>query len=117
MLSVVDTSVAAIGPTGVANQIHHTVTTFQRAKVKAAHPNMCHQSRRVEPYESLIHSKGIKAMGSVNPVIESHPGASRSAESSAAANLRDMKGDFNLLLTGAKLVKPAQISKYFVLLY
>ena len=46
---VVEASVAATGPTGVAYQIHHTVSTFQSAKASAAHPNMRHQSRRESP--------------------------------------------------------------------
>ena len=46
MFTVVEARVAATGPTGVAFQIHHTVQMFHRAKVRAAHPNMCHQARR-----------------------------------------------------------------------
>lgn len=92
MLSVVDANTAAGGPTGVANQIHQTVSAFHSTKVRAAHPNIPHHSRREEPYEPLIHNRGINATGSVSPVIESQPEASKSADKIEAASLSNMDG-------------------------
>ena len=93
-LRVVEASVAATGPTGVAYQIHQTVSAFHRTNARVAHPNMRHQSRREGPYESLIHSRGTKPAKSVMPESPSQPGASRMAERITAANLRNMEGDF-----------------------
>ena len=75
MLSVVEASVAATGPTGVAFHIHQTVEMFHSAK-------------------ALIHSSGIMAKGSVSPVMPSQPGESRTTERITAANLRNMVCDF-----------------------
>ena len=94
MLSVVEASVAATGPTGVAFHIHHTVEMFHSAKVSAAQPNMRHHERRVWSYDALIHSSGIMAKGSVSPVMPSQPGESRTTERITAANLRNMVCDF-----------------------
>ncbi len=44
--SVVDASVAATGPTGVAFHIHQMVAMFHSAKASAAHPSMRHHERR-----------------------------------------------------------------------
>ena len=46
VLSVVEASVAATGPTGVAYQIHHTVAAFHSAKVSAAQPSTRRHERR-----------------------------------------------------------------------
>ena len=45
-LRVVETRVAATGPTGVAYQIHQTVAAFHSTNVRVAQPNMPHQARR-----------------------------------------------------------------------
>ena len=112
MLRVVEASVAATGPTGVAFQIHHMVIAFHNTKVSAAHPNIRHQLRRPPSYEELIHSRGTKPMSCVKPVMPSHPGDSRSAERRAAANLRYMETGVNFFRC-AKVVKPRKISKIF----
>ena len=113
MLSVVEASVAAGGPTGVANQIHQIVEAFQRTNVKHAQKNILHQSRREDPKEALTDNNGTSATDSVRPDNESHPEASKSAERIAAANLRCMKCYFFT----TKVLKPMQISKYFADLY
>ena len=90
----VEASVAAMGPTGVAFQIHHTVAMFHEAKTAAAHPAMRHHERRESSYSELIHSNGTRATGSVAPVSESHPGESRRIETIDATIFRAMKRFF-----------------------
>ncbi len=90
MLSVTEASVAATGPTGVANHIHQIVSMFQSEKVNAAQPKTRHHERRDASYEALIQSSGTSAAGSVSPVMPSHPAESRSADARTAAILSNM---------------------------
>ena len=112
MFIVVEASVAAGGPTGVAYQIHQIVRAFHSAKVSAAQPKTFHHERREASYEALTHSSGTNPARSVSPVMLSHPGESRRAERITAASLRNMEGDFMT----AKVLKRAHFSKYFLLL-
>ena len=61
----VETTVAAIGPTGVANHIHHIVETFHNTKVSVAQPSIENVSRHEELYCALISSSGTKPTNSV----------------------------------------------------
>ena len=90
MLRVVEASVAANGPTGVAFHIHQTVSAFHRTNVSVAQPNMPRHERREPSYEPLIHSRGTNPTSSVSPVMPSQPVESRRAERVAAASFRDM---------------------------
>ena len=90
MLSVVATSVAAIGPTGVAFQIHQTVATFHKTNVSNDQPKTRHQSRRESPYESLIHNSGTNPTRVVKPLNPSHPNESSTTAVNTAINLRDI---------------------------
>ena len=80
----VETIVAAIGPTGVAFQIHQTVATFQSMKVSVAHPNIDHHPRREFSIVWLIHSRGTNATKRPMPDRPSHPAESRTTERSMA---------------------------------
>lgn len=91
MFIVVDASVAAGGPTGVAYQIHQIVRAFHSTNASVAQPNMPHHERRVSSYDALTHSSGTNPIRSVMPVMPSHPGESRMADRITAANLRNMK--------------------------
>ena len=104
MLRNVEASVAAMGPTGVAFQIHQTVIAFQSTKVSSAQPNMPHQARREPSRSALSQSSGTKATSSVRPVMPSHPVERRSAERIAAANFRSMC----VVLTSTKVVKATE---------
>ena len=97
MLSVVEASVAATGPTGVAFQIHQMVIAFHSTKVSAAHPKVDHQPRREASARSLIHSRGTNAASSGSPDRPSHPAESRMAERMAAASFRDMEVGMGIL--------------------
>ena len=46
MFIVVEASVAAGGPTGVAYQIHQIVSAFHSTKVSVAQPKTLHHERR-----------------------------------------------------------------------
>ena len=82
MFIVVEASVAAGGPTGVA---------YHSTNASVAQPNMPHHERRVSSYDALTHSSGTNPIRSVMPVMPSHPGESRMADRITAANLRNMK--------------------------
>ena len=56
MFIVVEASVAAGGPTGVAYQIHQIVRAFHSTNASVAQPNMPHHERRVSSYDALTHS-------------------------------------------------------------
>ena len=68
MLRNVEASVAAMGPTGVAFQIHQTVIAFHSTKVSSAQPNMPHHERREQSRPSLSQRNGTKGTSSVGPV-------------------------------------------------
>ena len=108
MLRVVEASVAANGPTGVAFHIHQTVSAFHRTNVSVAQPNMPRHERREPSYEPLIHSRGTNPTSSVSPVMPSQPVESRRAESCRREFSRHGKAvcDFTFLRE-AKVVKRA----------
>ena len=108
MLSSVEASVAATGPTGVAFQIHHTVAAFHPVKTSSAQPKTRHHERRDASYEKAIHSSGTKAVRRGMPVRPSHPAERRSTERRTAADRRNMWG---VIFTRAKVIKASYISK------
>ena len=91
MFSVVEASVAANGPTGVAYQIHQTVIAFQSVKASSDQPKTRHHERREASYEALIHNRGTNAAKRPRPVAPSHPAESRRADRRTAANLSTME--------------------------
>lgn len=78
---------AAKGPKGVAFHTHHIVEALHSMNVSAAQPHIRQKSRLESERFSLMISNGIRATRSVNPVIPSHPDASKTTDSKTKRSL------------------------------